>query len=138
MKSIAELAAIREKMKGTLDLRNETLDLSLRPQVRSGIPIDVAGLADLVRVKGPFEHPQIVIDPAKSAETIARLGAAIGTGGWSLLGETLFNAAAPTDSPCAIALGMKSTPAPAKSSAAAPAQQLPADLGKALGKLLGR
>ena len=124
---------------GTIDLRNETLDLSIKPQVRSGIPIDVAGLADLVRVKGPWENPQIAIDPLKSAETIARIGAAIGTGGWSLLGESLLNTAAAADSPCAIALGIRSAPAAAAASASpsGPAR-IPADIGQALGKLFGR
>ena len=137
-RSIAlETAEVGVSATGTVDLRNETFDLALRPQVRSGIPIDVAGFADLVRVKGPFEHPQIAIDPAKSAETIARIGAAIGTGGWSLLGETLFNAAAAPDSPCATALGVKSS-SPAPASAGTKAAPLPGDLGKALGKLFGR
>jgi AsmA family protein len=137
-RSIAlETAELGVSATGTVDLRDETLDLSLRPQVRSGIPINVTGLADLVRVKGPFAHPQIAIDPAKSAETIARIGAAIGTGGWSLLGETLLNASAASDSPCAIALGIKSSASPAASAAAKPGA-VPADLGKALGKLFGR
>jgi uncharacterized protein involved in outer membrane biogenesis len=122
---------------GTLDLRNETLDLSLKPQVRSGIPLDVAGFADVVRVSGSFRDPQVGIDPAKSAAAIARIGAAVGTGGWSLLGETLLNNSAAADSPCAIALGAKPA-APPPSASSAQAVPHAADLGKALGKLFGR
>jgi len=122
---------------GTIDFRNETLDLSLKPQVRQGIPINVTGLADIVRVRGSFEQPQIAVDPVKSAETIARIGAIVGTGGWSLLGETLLATKAASDSPCAIALGAK--PAPShEPPATAQKPALPADIGKALGKLLGR
>jgi uncharacterized protein involved in outer membrane biogenesis len=134
----AETTELGVSASGTVDFRSETLDLQLQPRVRQGIPIDVTGFADLVRVKGPFAKPAISIDPAKSVETIARIGAAIGTGGWSLLGESLFNATAAEDSPCAIALGAK----PAPSRQAAPARstgpQLPGDIGKALGRLLGR
>jgi len=122
---------------GTLDLRNETLDISLKPQVRSGIPIDVAGLADVVRVSGSFRDPKVGVDPAKSAAAIARSGAIVGTGGWSLLGETLINGSASADSPCAIALGATPAAAPPASSSAQ-ASAIPGDLGKALGKLLGR
>ena len=35
---------------GTLDFRNETLDFQFNPKVRKGISIDIAGIADLVRV----------------------------------------------------------------------------------------
>ena len=124
---------------GTVDLRNETIDLTLKPQLRQGISLDVAGLADAVRVRGPFTGPQVSVDPAKSAQAIARIGAAIGTGGWSLLGEQLLSAGAAADSPCAIAQGQKPA-APARGSAQAhkPSVQVPGDLGKALGRLLGR
>src|SRR5205823_2052343 len=58
-----ETAELGVSASGTLDFRNETLDLALKPQVRQGIPINVAGLADVVRVRGTFEQPQISIDP---------------------------------------------------------------------------
>jgi hypothetical protein len=139
-RSIAmETAELGVSGSGSIDLRNETLDLSMKPQVRSGIPIDIAGFADLVRVRGPLDHPQVAIDPVKSAETVARIGAAIGTGGWSLLGESLFSASAAADSPCAIALGGKSAAAAAaKPATSAPPANPASDLGKALGKLFGR
>jgi hypothetical protein len=132
-----ETAELGASAVGTLDFRNETLDLSLRPQVRQGIPINVTGLADIVKVRGSFADPQITVDPVKSAESIARIGAAIGTGGWSLLGETLLSSAAASDSPCAIALGVKSSQSREAPANEAPKPALP-DLGKALGKLLGR
>ncbi len=42
---------------GTLDFRSETLDLSFRPRIRRGIPVDIAQFADLVRLRGPFAAP---------------------------------------------------------------------------------
>lgn len=133
----AETAELGVSASGTVDLRNETLDLALKPQLRQGIPINVAGLADVVRVRGPFSQPQLSVDPVKSAESVARIGAAIGTGGWSLLGEMLLNAGAASDSPCAIALGTKPAPSQATQSTAQKTP-VPADVGKALGKLFGR
>jgi len=133
----AETAELGVSASGTVDFRNETLDLSLRPQVRQGIPINVTGLADVVRVRGPFDNPQLSVDPVKSAESVARIGAAIGTGGWSLLGEALFDTTAAADSPCAIAMGAKPASAQASQGAGKKAP-VPAELGKALGKLFGR
>lgn len=140
-RSIAiETAELGVSATGTIDFRNETLDLGLRPQLRQGIPLDVAQIAGLVRVQGPFEKPQIAVDPAKSAEAIARIGAAIGTGGWSLLGETLFNAAAGKDSPCAVALGAKPAAAAAAGNAANAAAPSPPvqEIGNAIRRLFGR
>jgi uncharacterized protein involved in outer membrane biogenesis len=147
-RSIAfETAELGVSASGTVDFRNETIDLALHPQLRQGISLDIAGLADAVRLRGPFSSPQVSIDPAKSATALARIGAAIGTGGWSLLGETLVNATSNADSPCAVALDATGAKAAAQAKAdrkagsnagnkAAPA--LPGNLGKALGRLLGR
>jgi len=140
-RSIAmETAELGVSASGTIDFRNETLDLGLRPQVRQGIPLDVAQIAGLVRVHGPFDQPQIAVDPAKSAEAIARIGALIGTGGWSLLGETLINAAAGHDSACAVALGAKPAAATASGNGATAGTTPPPiqELGKAIGRLFGR
>jgi hypothetical protein len=133
----AETGELGVSASGTIDFRNETLDLTLKPQVRQGIPINVTGLADIVRVRGPFDSPQLSVDPVKSAESVARIGAAIGTGGWSLLGEALLDNTASADSPCAIAMGAKPSPQ-AASPNAAQKPPVPAEIGRALNKLLGR
>jgi len=79
---------------GTLDFRDDTLDLTIKPQIREGIRIDLAQIAELVRLKGPFSAPKVAIDAVGTAATVARLGAAISTGGLSVLGETLLSGAA--------------------------------------------
>lgn len=135
----AETDKVGVSASGTLDFRNETLDLRFQPKVRKGIPIDVAGLADLVGVSGPFASPQVHIDPVGSAKAIASIGAAVSTGGLSAVGQALFAWAENSGpGPCALAEG--AAPAPAKPAAgAAPASSNPAgELGKALGKLFGR
>jgi hypothetical protein len=80
-------------MSGKLDFRNETLDLSIRPKVRQGIPIEIPQIAELVRFTGSFSAPTVSVDAMASATAIARIGAAIGTGGLSVLGETLLSKA---------------------------------------------
>ena len=142
-RSIAfETKKLAASASGTLDFHSETLDLSIRPQIREGIPINVSQIAQLVRLRGPFTSPSVGIDAMGSAATVARIGAAVSTGGWSLLGEALLSST--TDNPaapCQVALGRAST-----SQAAAAKQEAPRkpgapgldEVGKALGRLLGR
>ena len=137
----AETNKLAASASGTLDFRSETLDLQIKPQIRQGIPINVSQVAELVRVRGPFTAPTIGIDPAASIATVARLGAAVQTGGLSILGESLLAPqAADAGAPCQIALGRAPPPAAAKSqqAAAKPAANVPDDVSKALGRLLGR
>jgi uncharacterized protein involved in outer membrane biogenesis len=123
---------------GTLDFRNETLDLTFAPKAKKGISIDFAGFSELVRVSGPFASPQVGIDPAGSAKVIASLGAAISTGGLSAVAQGLLSwSEGSGPGPCQIALGAAPAqpPAPKGKGREAP---IPNELGKALGKLFGR
>ena len=86
----AETSKLGATASGTVDFRNETLDLSLKPQVRQGIPIAVPQVAQLVHFRGPLSWPSVGIDATATAETVARLGAAVYTGGLSILGESLL------------------------------------------------
>ncbi len=127
---------------GTLDFRNETLDLSIKPQLRKGITLNIDQFASLVHFRGSFSAPTVGVDAQATAATVATLGAAVATGGTSLLGQVLFKGAtADTGAPCQVALG-NVTQAAATANAAAPGGDKPApanqDLGKALGKLFGR
>ena len=133
----AETSKLGATASGTVDFRNETIDLSIKPQVRQGIAITVPQVAELVRFRGPFTGPSVGIDATATAATVARLGAAVYTGGLSILGETLIaEARADPGAPCQIALGHGGAAAPAKP-AASPAA-VPEDIGKAVGRLLGK
>src|SRR6266550_4350272 len=124
---------------GTLDFRNETLDLTLHPRIKQGIPIDIPQFAQLVRFTGPFAHPGVSIDAVASAATIAKIGAAIGTGGLSMIDTSLIARATDNENVCDVAAG-RATPAAGPSAAApksSPAAAVPQDIGKALGKLFG-
>jgi AsmA family protein len=125
---------------GTLNFRDETLDLAIKPQVRHGIPIDVPQVASLVRFQGPFRSPSVLIDAAGSAAAAAKIGAAIYTGGLSIVGESLFSAATGNNAgPCRIALGQGSAaPAPPAPSGPSSGATTPNPIGKAVGRILGR
>jgi hypothetical protein len=136
-----ETKELEASFSGTLDFRNETLDLSIRPRVRQGIPIEILQIAELVRFRGPFASPVVTVDAVASATAIARIGAAIGTGGLSVLGETIFAQAGASGGACEIALGKSG--AAAANAAAQPEKRDSSsnpigDVGKALKGLFQR
>jgi uncharacterized protein involved in outer membrane biogenesis len=135
----AETSKLGASASGTLDFRDEMLDLAFHPQIRQGVKLEIPRVAEIVRLRGPFGSPSVGIDATATAATVARLGAAVSTGGLSILGESLL-AEARTDpgAPCQIALGRGgASPAKAPSNASS-APATAQELGKALGKLLGR
>ena len=143
-RSIAiETQELEISMSGKLDFRNETLDLSIRPRVRQGIPIEIPQIAELVRFTGTFAAPTVSVDAVASAAAIARIGAAIGTGGLSVLGETLLSKAGSAGSAgaCDVALGKGGATA-ASPTASAPTKSAPANpiegIGNALKGLFGK
>ncbi|HZQ61915.1 MAG TPA: AsmA family protein [Casimicrobiaceae bacterium] len=56
---------------GTIDLGNETVDLSVRPSVAGGGKFDLGQLAGLVHWRGPWRSASITIDPLSAAGTAA-------------------------------------------------------------------
>jgi uncharacterized protein involved in outer membrane biogenesis len=116
---------------GTINLRNETLDLALRPTVKEGLGIGAASLAELVRVTGTLSNPTVGIDTLGSARTALSVGGAIMTGGLSLLGEAALKKGTADPHPCRTALA-GGTP-PARSEQPAKAQQQ--DEGGVLGSI---
>ena len=126
---------------GTLDFRNETLDFTFKPQVRKGISIAIPNLADLVRLSGPFQSPQVKVDAMGSAMAIASIGAAIGTGGLSALGQTLYSwSEGSGPGPCQVALGATAARGTSADSGTQPGtKRSPIDeIGRAVGKLFGK
>ena len=138
----AETSKLGATASGRLDFRDETLDLAFRPQIRQGVKIEIPQVAELVHLRGPFASPAVGIDATATAATVARLGAAVYTGGLSILGESLLaQAKGDPGAPCQIALGhgAGTTTAAAKPATNAnPAATATQDVGKALGRLLGR
>lgn len=133
-----ETQKVGVSVSGTLDLRSESIDLTFKPQLRQGITIDIPQIAELVRLHGPFRHPQVSIDAMASVTTAARIGAAFSTGGLSEIGVALLGAVGRGGAgPCAVALGA-ATNSPTADAKAPAAAQGTDPLNKALGKLFGR
>jgi len=85
---------------GVVDLREEKFDLSGRVRARSGITLGLATLSGEVRLIGSLVNPQIRLDPTGAPSALLRLGAAIATGGLSLIGTALWDGANPATDPC--------------------------------------
>jgi uncharacterized protein involved in outer membrane biogenesis len=138
----AETKQIAVSASGMLDFRNETLDLALRPRVKQGVSLDIPQIAELVRYSGSFRDPRVTIDAVASAAIVAKLGAAMRAGGPGALGSSLLQRSTAGENVCDVALGRKAASPPSREpSPKAPADPLgglPPEVGKALGKLLGR
>jgi uncharacterized protein involved in outer membrane biogenesis len=139
-----ETGKIAASASGTLNFRDETLDLTVQPQIREGVKIDLSQFASLVQIRGRFDKPTVGIDAAQSAKTLAELGILGATGGGlAVLGRALIAPSTQAAAPCQVAMSGKvardaSPAASRKSAPAAPNLPLPKDLGKALGNLLRR
>ena len=88
---------------GAVDLRQQALDLRGRVRARDGISLGVALLSGDVVIAGPLAKPKMALDPS-SPGTLARLGAAVLTGGLSVVATAAWDAANPAANPCEAAL----------------------------------
>lgn len=125
---------------GAVDLKTERLDFTVKPEAREGLGINVgSSLASLVRIHGPLAKPTVGIDSEGAARTAASVGAALATGGLSVLGQALLDRRTRDPHPCQTAMG-KGLPAevPGKSGgdASKPAGPLEG-IGSAIENLFG-
>lgn len=102
---------------GTINFRDETLDLALRPTVNEGLGIGVANLAELVRITGTLSNPSVGIDTLGSARAALSVGGAIMTGGLSLLGEMALKKGTADPHPCQTAAAGGTAPKAAQQEA---------------------
>ena len=101
-------------MSGLIDLANERVDLGMRPTVKKGTGLDPSAFAGVVKIAGPLAAPQVQVNLAGTAREAVNIGAAVATGGATLLGERLLGKV--TDArPCESAYsGSARTSAPAQ------------------------
>jgi hypothetical protein len=85
---------------GKINLSNEHLQIDLAPSARGGLGIGAGDVARFVRLGGTLENPHPVANPEGILESGATIGAAIATGGVSLLAEGLFNRARNASTQC--------------------------------------
>lgn len=101
-----ETAKVNVVGAGTVNLRDEQLDLGITPRARDGIGLSLTSpLAGMTRVRGSLASPAFSLDELGAARTAASVGAAFATGGLSLVGEALFDRITGDSSPCRTALG---------------------------------
>ncbi|WP_135077519.1 AsmA family protein [Terasakiella sp. SH-1] len=111
---------------GQVNLANETLDVGVKPEPRgdtADLGVNAGGLAGMVRLTGPLSAPGVGVDAVGTAKAALGLGAAVATGGLSLLVSGLTDKAMSDSDPCATALGKKSTSKSTSSPKPAPKQQ---------------
>jgi AsmA family protein len=98
---------------GTIDLRNESLDLVIRPTIREGLGIGPGQLAELVRLTGNLRSPSVGLDTIGALRTALSVGGALATSGLSLLAEGLLRRGTADPAPCRTALGQAPAASPA-------------------------
>lgn len=93
---------------GSVNLKTEAIDVAFKPEARQGLGLSLGDtVAGLVRVSGTLGEPQIGLDQSGAAKTALSAGAAIATGGLSLLAQSLYSRTTADDNPCQTALGKK-------------------------------
>jgi hypothetical protein len=91
---------------GTINLKTEQLDIGISPKAKEGVGLNLGQLAGLVRLGGTLANPTPTTDTEAALKTGLSAGAAVATGGLSLIAQGLLSG---TDddgiNPCDIALG---------------------------------
>ncbi len=110
---------------GALDLRTEEIDITAKPKPREGIGLNLSGLAGAVGLGGTLANPAARADAVGVAKTAAKVGAALATGGLSILAEGLFDRATVDDTICEVVHSQKqasSKPGQTQTSSSKPAE----------------
>ena len=106
-----QIAFETEKMtavgSGTINLKNEELDLGLRPYPREGIGINAGKFTQVARLRGTLANPKIKADTVAALKAAASTGAAVFTLGLSLVAEGAYDRTMADEHPCDTALGKK-------------------------------
>lgn len=118
-RSIAvETSELTFSASGNIDLRDQTLELAIRPSARKALGVNPVQLTSLVVAKGPLLDPKLTLDAKAAANAALSIGAAAASGGWSLLGKNLLNQTGDPH-PCVYAATGVAAKAPATSAAPA-------------------
>lgn len=88
---VIETSKIKIRGGGSINLNDETLRIDFVPTPRDGVGISLSNLSSMVRLGGTLGNPQPVADASGILKASATIGAAIATGGLSLLGKGLFD-----------------------------------------------
>lgn len=89
---------------GSIDLRNEGLDLGVDLVGRNGPNLGASSFSGLVRVRGTIAEPEVGADAVGIAGVAATVAGAVATGGLSLIAQGLISQIAADRSTCRTAL----------------------------------
>lgn len=133
----AETSDLTFSASGRIDLRDQTMELAIRPGTRAALGVNPAQLASLVVAKGPLLDPKLALDAKGAANMAVAIGTAAATGGWAAVANSLARPVSDPH-PCAFAEtgvapkgAAQPAPPPARPGAKSSAGE-PADLGKLL------
>jgi len=86
---------------GSIDMRDESIDLHGRVRAHKGVTVGLAQIAGDVKIGGHLARPEMSLDPGATPGVIARAGAAIATLGMSVIGTALIEKMGPDHAdPC--------------------------------------
>lgn len=97
---------------GSVDLRQESIDLRGSVRARAGITLGVSTFTSKVKIEGKISAPRVGLDKAGLPGALSRIAAALFTGGASIIGTTLWDSAQGAPNPCQVALATATPPAP--------------------------
>jgi len=89
---------------GSIDLKDESLDLGIDLAGRRGPSLGAGSFSGLVRVRGTIAEPRVVADAAGIAGAAATVAGAVATGGLSLLAQGIISQISADRSTCRTAL----------------------------------
>ncbi len=99
-----QMAIETTKMKivggGVINLDTEELEIGFSPSAKKGVGVNIGSLVKFVRLGGTLKNPHPEADPVGMLKSGAAIGAAVSTGGLSLLVEGLFKRATSSGSAC--------------------------------------
>ena len=89
---------------GLVNLKDETLNIGVKPRGKNGFGVGAGSLADLVRIVGPLSNPHIQPDGVAAFKKGLSVGAAVFTGGMSLIAQGIYGAFTIDNDPCGTAI----------------------------------
>lgn len=89
---------------GLINLPKWTIDLKIKPDVKSGVNLNIVDFANLVTIKGPIQTPNVQVDPKGLFTEGASIAAGIATGGISTIAKVFTDTVMRDDTPCKTAL----------------------------------
>ena len=89
---------------GIVDLRNERMEMYLYTRATEGVGLEAGKLTNMFKLHGAIDEPTVSVNPSGVVRGSLSIGAAVVTGGASLLFEGLARKAAADTDPCGTAL----------------------------------